>query len=125
MVDTLPAGTTFVTASPGCSGTGPVDCALGLIAVAQSVTVKIVVTSPATVPVGGTITNSGSASPGDQFGATETTTVKTPDPDVSIGFVLPGASIGTTGDQPAAVTLPRRGVCEPTGWPPPPKLAVQ
>ena len=36
VIDNLPPGTTFKSASPGCSGTGPVDCTLGTIAVLGS-----------------------------------------------------------------------------------------
>jgi uncharacterized repeat protein (TIGR01451 family) len=57
LVDTLPAGTTFVsaTASAGsCSGSGPVTCTLGSLAKGATATVTVVVTANAQ----GTISNS-------------------------------------------------------------------
>lgn len=111
VVDTLPAGTTLVTASApdGCSGSGPVDCALGALGVGDSAQAQLVVTSPSPVPEGGTITDSAIASPGDNFAASEVTTVETPEPGVSKGFVLPGESITIPGEDPATVTLPEGG----------------
>jgi uncharacterized repeat protein (TIGR01451 family) len=111
VVDTLPAGTTLVssTSPTGCSGTGPVDCGLGAIAVGGTATAKLVVTSPSTVPAGGTITNSAVASPGTNAVTNETTTVEEPSPDTSKGFVSPGGSIETGGDNPARVQLPNTG----------------
>jgi uncharacterized repeat protein (TIGR01451 family) len=61
VTDTLPAGTTFVsaTASQGtCTGTATVTCTLGTLASAATVTVTIKVTPTVT----GTITNNASAS---------------------------------------------------------------
>ena len=53
VVDTLPPGTTLMTAprAGGCTGTGPVDCTLGPLAVGASARPQLVVTSPSTVPV--------------------------------------------------------------------------
>jgi uncharacterized repeat protein (TIGR01451 family) len=62
VVDTLPAGSTFVSATPSqgsCSGTGPVTCALGGLAASGTATIALVVQSPATA---GTITNSATVS---------------------------------------------------------------
>jgi|GEM_PF-5109622 conserved repeat domain len=111
VVDTLPPGTSLVTTSApgGCSGSGPVDCALGALGVGDSAQAQLVVTSPSTVPVGGTITDSGVASPGANVAASEVTTVETSEPGVSKGFVLPGDSITIPGDDPATVTLPEGG----------------
>jgi len=110
VVDTLPVGTSLVTAlaSGGCSGTGPVDCTLGTLAPAASASARVVVTSPAIVPAGGTITNAAVTSP-HGVPAVHTTTVETPQPGVSKGFVLPGDSISITGANPAVLTLPNTG----------------
>ena len=51
VTDVLPAGTTFVSATPSqgsCSGTTTVVCALGTLAPASSATIALVVTLPAT-----------------------------------------------------------------------------
>jgi uncharacterized repeat protein (TIGR01451 family) len=48
LFDTLPAGVTFSSASPGCSpGTGTVTCALGTVFLGKSVTITITVTAGA------------------------------------------------------------------------------
>jgi len=55
--DDLPAGSTFVSATPSqgnCAGAGPVFCQLGTIASGANATVTLVVTAPAS---SGTITN--------------------------------------------------------------------
>ena len=111
VINTLPTGTTLVVAdaSGGCTGTGPVDCSLGSLAVNASAVAHVVVTSPAAVPDGGTITNSAVASPGANATTSETTTVETPQAGVSKGFVLPGGSITIPGDNPATITLPNTG----------------
>jgi uncharacterized repeat protein (TIGR01451 family) len=111
VVDTLPAGATLVTGSApgGCSGTGPVDCTLGALAVGASAQATLVVTSPATVPVGGTITNSAAATPGVNAPATQVTTVEAPTDGVTKGYVLPGGSLTIPGDNPATLSLPETG----------------
>lgn len=111
VVDTLPAGTTLVsTSAPGvCTGTTTINCGLGAIPVGGSAVAKIVVTSPSVVPSGGTMTTSAIASPGANVATSETTTVEAPTPDESKGFVSPGGSIETGGDNPAQVTLPDTG----------------
>ncbi|MDX6696447.1 MAG: hypothetical protein QOF02_4050 [Blastocatellia bacterium] len=51
LTDTLPAGATFVSATPGqgsCSGTSTVVCNLGSLSSGASTTVNIVITAPAT-----------------------------------------------------------------------------
>ena len=113
VTDTLPPGTTLVASSqPGggdCSGTGPVDCTLGALGVGESADAQIVATAPATVPAGGTITDTAVASPGNNASANEVTTVEEPTPGVSKGFVLPGDSIAIESDNPAKLTLPETG----------------
>jgi uncharacterized repeat protein (TIGR01451 family) len=109
VVDTLPPGTSLVSASAGCTGTGPVDCALGALAVGASAEVQLVVTSPGTVPSGGTMTNSAVATPGTNPTGTETTTVEPEQDGVAKGFVSPGGSITIEGDDPATLSLPNTG----------------
>ncbi len=111
VLDTLPTGTSLVTATApnSCSGTAPVDCSLGALAVGGSAQATLVVTSPATVPDGGSITDSATATPGSNATADETTTVEAPSPGVSKGFVSPGGSITIPGPDPATVTLPDSG----------------
>ncbi len=111
VLDTLPAGTSLVTASApnSCSGTAPVDCSLGALIVGGSAQATLVVTSPATVPSGGSITNSATATPGSNATVNETTAVEAPAPGVSKGFVSPGGSITIPGPDPATVTLPGSG----------------
>jgi uncharacterized repeat protein (TIGR01451 family) len=79
VVDTLPAGTTFVsaTATGGCTGTGPVTCLLGTLAIHASRTATIVVqTSPPPPP--GTITDTATALAGMNNVAVESTVVSSP-----------------------------------------------
>ncbi len=111
VVDTLPPDTTLKSSTPlgACSGTGPVDCTLGSLGVGASASVKLVVTSPAAVPSGGTMTNAAVASPGTNAQATEITTVEAPVDGVSKGFVSPGGSLTIPGDNPATLTLPNTG----------------
>ena len=111
VLDTLPAGTSLVTASApnSCSGTAPVDCSLGALIVGGSAQATLVVTSPATVPAGGSMTNSATATPGSNATVNETTAVEAPSPGVSKGFVSPGGSITIPGPNPATVTLPDSG----------------
>ena len=111
VLDTLPAGTTLVstTAPLGCTGTAPVDCDLGALAVGDSTQAKLVVTSPGAVPEGGTITDSAVATPGTNPSSSELTTVEAPVDGVSKGFVSPGGSLGISGDDPATLTLPGTG----------------
>lgn len=62
VVDTLPAGVTFVSATPSqgtCSGTGPVTCSLGSLTNGATATISLVVQSAAT---GGSITNTATVS---------------------------------------------------------------
>lgn len=48
VTDTLPAGTTLVSASPGCTGTTTVTCTLGTLAASASATLELVVQMPST-----------------------------------------------------------------------------
>ncbi len=109
VVDTLPPGASLSSAPATCSGTGPVDCDLGPLGVGGSAQVQIVVTSPSTVPSGGTMTNSAVASPGSNTAGTQVTTVEAPQDGVSKGFVSPGGSLTISGDDPATLTLPDTG----------------
>ncbi len=64
MSDDLPSGVSFVSATPSqgsCNGTGPVNCALGNLALGATAIVTIVVTPPAT----GSIVNTATASAGE------------------------------------------------------------
>ena len=105
VTDTLPAGTTLKNAPANCTGTGPVDCSLGALAVGDSAQVKLLVTTPNV----GTVTNSAVASPGTNTTTTEDTTVEAPQDGVSKGFVEPGGSLTIPGHDPATITLPDTG----------------
>jgi uncharacterized repeat protein (TIGR01451 family) len=59
LTDALPAGVTLVSASPGCTGTGPVTCALGSLASGASATVTLVVTPLAAGPLTNTTSVAG------------------------------------------------------------------
>lgn len=80
VVDTLPAGVTFVSATPGgCShDTGVVTCAIGAMSVGQTVVITIVVTPTATGEVVNNVTvDSGLDDPNtDNNSDTETTDVE-------------------------------------------------
>jgi uncharacterized repeat protein (TIGR01451 family) len=111
VVDSLPADTSLVSANAlgGCTGAGPVDCSLGALAVGASAQAQLVVTSPATVPAGGTITNTAVANPGVNESASQITTVEAPTDGVAKGYVVPGGSITIPGDNPATLSLPETG----------------
>jgi uncharacterized repeat protein (TIGR01451 family) len=111
VTDTLPADTTLAsaTAAGGCTGSGPVDCALGPLGVGESAQATLIVTSPATVPGSGTITDKAVASPGTNTEASQVTTVQGPTPGTASGYVSPGDSITIPGDDPATITLPNTG----------------
>jgi uncharacterized repeat protein (TIGR01451 family) len=57
VVDTLPAGVTFFAASPGCTGTTTVICAVGALAAGQTATLMIIVQPTAS----GALSNTASA----------------------------------------------------------------
>ena len=48
VIDELPAGTTLVSASPGCTGTTTVTCTVGTLGPGSSATIELVVTLPST-----------------------------------------------------------------------------
>ncbi len=109
ITDTLPATTTFVSASApfGCTGTGPVTCTLGTIAAGGSASAKIIVKT-ASGSGGTTVTDSATTSPGGGHASTNTNIV-TPTPGTTTGFVPPGGSIDTGGNNPAHLSLPNTG----------------
>ncbi len=57
VTDELPAGTTLVSSSAGCSGTTTITCEVGTLAAGASATIEIVVTLPSTP---GTVSNTAS-----------------------------------------------------------------
>jgi uncharacterized repeat protein (TIGR01451 family) len=109
ITDTLPATTTFVSASApfGCVGTGPVTCTLGTIAAGGSASAKIIVKT-ANGSGGTTVTDSATTSPGGGTASTNTQIV-TPTAGTTTGFVPPGGSIDTGGNNPAHLALPNTG----------------
>jgi hypothetical protein len=95
LMDTLPAGSTFVSADPSqgiCSESeGVVTCDLGDLEEGTAATVQIVVGVPS-VDEETTITNTAVVDeeggvPGEEIVSTEETTVLAPDQDLIIGFV--------------------------------------
>ena len=52
VTESIPAGTTVATLPPGCSGAGPVTCALGSITAGDTRALEIVVEVPETTPLG-------------------------------------------------------------------------
>ncbi len=111
VVDTLPTGTTLVSANgPGpCSGTATVTCSLGTLSPSASATVTLLVQTSSVVPAGGVITDTATASPGANNTASLDTTVVAPSPGTAQGYVPPGGSLGTGGSNPAVLTLPNSG----------------
>ncbi|HEY5170386.1 MAG TPA: DUF11 domain-containing protein, partial [Acidimicrobiia bacterium] len=109
ITDTLPATTTFVSASApsGCVGTGPVTCTLGTIASGGSASAKIVVKT-SSGSAGTTVTDSATTSPGGGSTSAQTQIV-TPTAGSTSGFVPPGGSINTGGNNPANLALPNTG----------------
>jgi uncharacterized repeat protein (TIGR01451 family) len=98
------------TAPNGCTSTSTTaTCAVGNLAPGANAIAKVVVTTPSSVPESGTIDTTALPSPGSNVTATESTAVEAPSPGVSKGFVGPGGSIETDGDDPATVTLPPTG----------------
>ena len=111
VTDTLPSGTSLVSASaPGpCSGTTTVTCSLGTLAPSSSTIATLVVTTASVAPPSGVITNSATATPGTNNVASLDTTVVAPAPGSASGYVPPGGSINTGGANPANLTLPNVG----------------
>jgi hypothetical protein len=79
-----------------------VTCPLGTIAGNGSASVQLLVTTGAP----GVITNTATATPGSNNIATLDTTVKLPVPGQISGFVVPGGSLNTGGNDPAKFSLP-------------------
>ena len=101
VIDTLPGGTTLFSA-PGCSGTTVVTCPLGTIAGGGSASTALLVTtgSPAL------ITDTATATPGSNNVASIDVNVVAPVPGQISGFVVPGASLNTGGNDPTKFSLP-------------------
>ncbi|MFN2610780.1 MAG: hypothetical protein ABR507_07920, partial [Actinomycetota bacterium] len=96
LVDALPSGLSMVSASPGCSGSTTVTCAVGTLVPGQSATVTITASVNASAPAG-TVTNTVTADSSEPEGpvtATATTTI-TQRADLSI--------VKTDSSDPAAV----------------------
>jgi len=90
--DTLPAGATFVSATPSqgsCTGTGTITCSLGTVPASGVATVQLVVKSPST---SGTVANTATASS------------MTPDPNPTNNTSTATATVTTT--PPRTVTCP-------------------
>lgn len=81
IVDTLPAGVTFVSASPTCSQAGSqVTCSIASLAAGANTSLTISITAPASVPAPPQITNTAtitSSSPNDPNPANNTASVTT------------------------------------------------
>jgi uncharacterized repeat protein (TIGR01451 family) len=79
VTDVLPAGTTFVSATPSqgsCSGTTTVTCSLGTLANAASATIALTVTLPSTPgPVANTATVTSTSSDPNMANNTSTSTI--------------------------------------------------
>ena len=98
------------TAPNGCTTTSTsATCGVGTLAPGANAIAKVIVTTPSTVPASGRIDTTALPSPGSNFATNESTTVEEPTPGVSKGFVSPGESIETDGDNPARIQLPNTG----------------
>jgi len=120
---TLAPGTTLVRTTPSQGTCGPVvegtvTCELGDLAGGASANVRFVVSTPAVIPPGGTITTSATAQEGDGTPvgpAQSTTTLTPPTPGAASGYVPPGGTLTTGGDATpgndtvASLTLPNSG----------------
>ena len=102
VVDTLPAGVSFVSASPGCVFTAPstVTCAVGPLAVSASATISIVVGvgSGTSGPLANTATVTGNETdpdPTDNTGTSVTTVTRL----VDLSVVKTGPPIVSAGQQ--------------------------
>jgi len=104
VTDKLPTGTTFVSRSTNCTGTGPVTCSLGTINGGASKSVMIVVrTAPGSG--GTTVTDSATTTPNGG-----TATFKTHISSTTTGTIPPsGGSLTTGGTNPATLLLPPGG----------------
>ncbi len=120
---TLAPGTTLVRTTPSQGTCGPVvegtvTCDLGDLAGGASANVRFVVSTPAVIPPGGTITTSATAQEGDGTPvgpAQSTTALSAPVPGQASGYVPPGGTLSTGGDATtanntvASLTLPNAG----------------
>jgi uncharacterized repeat protein (TIGR01451 family) len=125
LADTLPSGTTFVSATPSQGTCGPPasgvrTCALGTINGGANAQVQFVVTTSASFT--GTLTNRASVTSTEQptpVVVDENTQVVAPTPGSASGFVPPGGSISngqvaSPGNNTVATfTLPRSGTGAP------------
>ncbi len=97
VTDVLPAGTTLVSASAGCSGTTTVTCTVGTLAAGASATIELVVTMPSTPgPVSNTASVDSSSTdptPGNDASTAET----------AVGLDPADLSITKTADRPNAL----------------------
>lgn len=103
VTDTLPAGTTFVSANPSqgtCSGTTTVTCSLGSLTIFGPATVLLRIKAPAT----GSVSNTASVSATEvdsnatNNASTASTAIAGPIPALSpFALLLLGAVLGTTG----------------------------
>ena len=120
---TLPPGTSLVSSDPsqgtcGAVVEGTVTCDLGDLAGGAGATVRFVITTPTTIPEGGTITTSATATVGEGSPtepAESTTSLAPPTPGSASGFVPPGGTLSTgtdataTDNTVASFTLPNTG----------------
>jgi uncharacterized repeat protein (TIGR01451 family) len=111
VTDTLPAGIAFVSATTtqgSCNGTGPVNCALGTLAVGSSAIVTIVVTPSAAGQITNTATVSGSESDFDSSNnsASATTLIQPAAPSpVMLDNNLTVSTVITGLDQPTSLAF--------------------
>jgi uncharacterized repeat protein (TIGR01451 family) len=109
---TLDSGVTPLSSTPSgtCTLTMPVaDCTLGTIAAGATATVNLLAKSPSPAPASGKITLSATATPGTNNTASVDTAVTAPVPGQTSGFVPPGNSIDTGGNNPTNLSLPNTG----------------
>jgi uncharacterized repeat protein (TIGR01451 family) len=108
IIDTLPAGVAFVSASAtqgNCSGSGPVDCNLGNLAVGNSAIVTIVITPPNAGPIVNSATVSANESDFDTSNNSATTTT----------LIQPAAATPTMLDDNLTVSTLIAGLDQPIG----------
>jgi uncharacterized repeat protein (TIGR01451 family) len=123
LTDVLPAGVTFVSATPSsgtCSGTSTVVCKLGIFPSGVSATVDIVVTAPS---VAGTITNTASVAaattdptPGNNT-ATQVTSIAIIDPFSGVVSRKTHGTLTPPGDLPLTLTGTATIECRTGGIP--------
>ena len=86
VTDPLPAGTTFASASSGCTGNATVNCTVGTLAPGDSVTLVIGATTASSLTSGSSIAN------------TATVTSSTADPDTTNNTATATSTITTSAD---------------------------